>query len=171
MLWAPGGILGQFCILWGIWGSPGGDEGCVMGLFQTLACGKSGQARGVTYKMEAASAGHSSSCPPFALPPFPSSCTFCCFHFSLDFKPYKMEATSAGHSSSCPPFALPALAFLFSRTFCFSSCFTRFHIGTPHLIQTASSKERLQKVFCKVDFVWSVIDPSLGLRCVPIMVR
>ena len=85
-----------------------------MGLFQTLACGKSGQARGVTYKM---------------------------------------EATSAGHSSCCPPFALPALAFLFSQTFCFSSCFTRFHIGTPHLIETASSKERLQKVFCKIDFV------------------
>ena len=81
MLWAPGGIPGQFCILWGIWGPPGGDEGCVMGLFQTLACGKSGQARGVTYKMEAASAGHSSSCPPFCFATFSLSSYFLLFSF------------------------------------------------------------------------------------------
>ena len=58
MLWGalwgkPWGVLGQFCILWVIWGSPGGWALCY-GAVPTLARGKSGESRGVTYKMEAA---------------------------------------------------------------------------------------------------------------------
>ena len=58
----PAGIHGHFCILLGIWRSPWG-RGLCYGAVSGVAWGKSGQARGVTDKMEAGlSSSFSFSC-------------------------------------------------------------------------------------------------------------